>query len=49
MDFMQTWLEKAAVNDALFSLVISKSKKKKINKAKASYQTHSQGPLPHPQ
>jgi len=49
MDFMQTWLEKTAVNDAPFSSNISKSQKKKMNMAKASYQTRSHGPLPHPQ
>jgi len=49
IDFMQTWLAKVVVNDLPFSPVISKLQKKKMNKAKASYQTRSQGPLPRPQ
>jgi len=44
MEFMQTWLAKAVVNDAPFTQVISKSQKKKMHKA--AYQTRSQGPLP---
>jgi hypothetical protein len=44
IDFMQTWLAKAYVNDAPFTQVVSKSQKKKLQKA--SYQTRSQGPLP---
>ena len=44
MDFMQTWLEKADVNEEVpFSPVVSKSQKKKLarlNKA-AGYQTRS--------
>ena len=48
LDFMKTWLDKAAVNeDVPFSLVLSKSQKKKVKQqVKASYQTRSQGPLP---
>jgi hypothetical protein len=44
IDFMQTWLAKAVVNDAPFTQVVSKSQKKKLQKA--SYQTRSQGSLP---
>lgn len=48
LDFMKTWLDKAAVNeDVPFSPVLSKSQKKKLKQqVKASYQTRSQGPLP---
>jgi hypothetical protein len=44
VEFMQTWLAKAAVNNAPFTLVVSKSQKKKLQKA--TYQTRSQGPPP---
>jgi len=44
MDFMQTWLAKAAVNDGPFTEVLSKSQKKKLQKA--SYQTRSRGHIP---
>jgi hypothetical protein len=49
MDFMQTWLEKAVVNEEdPFSPVVSKAQKKKLAKLNkvAGYQTCSQGPLP---
>lgn len=52
INFMKTWLDKAAVNEEVpFSPVIYKSQKKKLakqNKAqtKASCSTRSQGPLP---
>jgi len=46
MNFMQDWLKKTVETDAPFSLVISKSQKKKLNKMKVGYQTRSQGPLP---
>lgn len=55
INFMKSWLEKAAVNeDVPFSLVISKSQKKKLAKmnkeqTKTCYSTRSQGPLPPPQ
>jgi len=51
LDFMKTWLEKAAVNeDVSFSPILSKSQKKKLKQqTKASYQTRSQGPLPNSQ
>ena len=49
MDFMNNWLKQAAVNDAPFSPVISKSQKKKLNKTKSTYQTRSLGPPPTPQ
>ena len=49
MEFMQTWLKQAAVNEEVpFSPVISKAQKKKLNKLNkvAGYHTRSQGPLP---
>jgi len=52
INFMKTWLDKAAVNeDVSFSPVVSKSQKKKLTKqnkeqTKAIYLTCSQGPLP---
>ena len=48
MDFMQTWLDKAAAIEVPFSLVLSKSQKKKLNKQKVDFQTktRSQGPFP---
>lgn len=50
LNFMQTWLSKAAVNEEVpFTTVLTKSQKKKMDKSKASYQTRSQGPLPHSQ
>lgn len=44
MDFMQTWLAKAVVNDSPFTQLLSKSQKKKLQNG--SYQTRSQGPVP---
>jgi len=46
MNFMKTWLEKAAETKVPFSPVLSNSQEKKLNKLKESYQTRSQGPLP---
>ena len=48
MDFMQTWLEKAAAIEVPFTPVISKSQKKKLNKQKVDFQTktRSQGHIP---
>ena len=45
MDFMQTWLEKAAATEVPFTPVNSKSQKKKLNKQKVDFQTktRSQG------
>lgn len=45
VEFMQNWLPKAAVNNGPFTPVVSKSQKKKFQKA--TYQTRSQG-LPTP-
>jgi len=48
MDFMQTWLEKAAATEMPFTPVISKSQTKKFNKQKVDFQTktRSQGHIP---
>jgi len=46
LDFMQTWLAKAVVNEVPFKEVVAKSQEKKKKVQKASYKTRSQGPLP---
>jgi len=48
MNFMQTWLEKAAATEVPFTPVLSKSQKKKLNKKTVDFQTktRSQGHLP---
>jgi len=48
MDFMQTWLDKAAAIEVPFPPVLSKSQKKNMNKQTIDFQTKtcSQGPLP---
>ncbi|KEH26717.1 DUF4283 domain protein [Medicago truncatula] len=45
LDFMHTWLSKAAATEVPFIEVVSKSQKKK-NMQKIPYKTRSQGPLP---
>lgn len=45
LDFMHTWLSKAAATEVPFIEVVSKSQKKK-NMQKNPYKTRSQGPLP---
>jgi len=46
LDFMQTWLAKAIVNEVPFKEVVSKSQREKKNEQNASYKPRSQGPLP---
>jgi hypothetical protein len=47
VDFMNSWLSKAAETDVPFIPVMSKSQKKKVNNTtKAAYKTRSSGTIP---